>query len=339
MPSPYCAGDGHNLGNWIAKKNLTDLTDTTRGRGARTRCNPQKDNHVPLGALAPFNNIYQGQCASLPEWYSGNGCACGDFEDVYKWKPRFCALHRWNGNGFCTALGKRRLLLVGDSTMLQLFMRLNNALNATARSSCTCARQLFFGMSGTLMGRALGRLNYGTHWVPLVKAVKPDVLVVGTSSHIFGSDVFRDAIRSFAHDLDAKFPDLPVLWKASPPYGCGKAILSHYPDEDFWSTHLRPLYGYPEALERDHFVRVLLGSRVTWFDFKPMWLRTDSHPGTWAHKGSWKAPARPIPDSRNITDGFSFRGGVSLGARGDCLHQCFNGPIHYQLRVLLSLLM
>lgn len=331
MPAKYCEGDDHNLGKWIVNTNLTEGR-----RGAWPRCNPQKGYPPPLGALEPLKHMYQGQCASLPEGYSGNGCPCGDFEDLYHWKPQFCSLPTWSGNAFCSVLGKRRLLFIGDSTMLQLFIRLNNALNATTRS-CTCIRQLYFGMSGTLMGRALGRLNYGTHWVPLVEAIRPDVLVIGTGSHIFGSDVFRGAMQSFAHDL-ANFPDLPVLWKASPPFGCGKSILSHYPDEDFWSTHLRPLYGYPEALERDHFVRVLLGHRVKWFDFKPLWLRTDAHPGSWAFKGNWSASARPIPDSRNITDGFFFSGGIALGARGDCLHQCLNGPIHYQLRVLFSLI-
>jgi hypothetical protein len=53
----------------------------------------------------------------------GNACACEPSRRqqlAMEWEPNGCRLHEWSAEAFCAALGRRRLLFVGDSTMQQL---------------------------------------------------------------------------------------------------------------------------------------------------------------------------------------------------------------------------
>ena len=73
----------------------------------------------------------------------GNACACDPARREQLsllWEPSGCRLREFSAEAFCTALGDRTLLLVGDSTMQQLASVLMNELaweEAQARLSRT----------------------------------------------------------------------------------------------------------------------------------------------------------------------------------------------------------
>ena len=61
----------------------------------------------------------------------GNACACDPARREQLsllWEPSGCKLREFSAEAFCTALGDRTLLLVGDSTMQQLASVLMNGL-------------------------------------------------------------------------------------------------------------------------------------------------------------------------------------------------------------------
>lgn len=339
----HCEGEEHNAGDWV--KGLQ--SDRLEGEAVWPPCVRNTLSVPPkLGETPPHRHIFRGSDAIFGEQFSGNGCACPGFKDEYYWQPLSCNIRPWRAVDFCDALGQRVLMLVGDSTIYQLFYRLNNALYSEL-SNRTCARQVLFGESGTLVGRAMGRLNYGSRWAPLVRAAQPDILLVATGGHIFGSEPFRDVIHEFLAELNRNFPHLPLIWKASAPWGCRRELLTSPPDAKFFAHHAPPLYQHTESFERDGFVRTLLGSRAHWMDFQPLWLRTDAHPGVWHSQRNWTRdqPQKVLTTpgkkhtrlySRQQADGFAYGGPAGPGR--DCYHQCFPGPIHYLLRVLLQIL-
>jgi hypothetical protein len=328
-----CRGAEFGVGAWVAEDEAPPEPQWWPD------CDRRLGGAPPLDASDPVRKfVHRGRCKPLPEGNSGNGCLrCDGFRDRYVWQPSLCALRPWSAAGFCGALGARTLLMIGDSTVLQLFLRLNNVLAAGPRANCTCAGRLFFGASGTLEGRAMGRFGYGTAWPRLVDAVRPDILLVGVGAHIYGAHTYRAVVTSFDRELRRRYPSLTVLWRANAPFGCSHtgAPLAALPDARFWATHAPPLYNHLEAWERDGFARVLLGARVVWLEFRPLWLRADAHPGVWSgNRTEWAVAPQAVRDSRAVTDGFSFHE-PRRGAAGDCFHQCLNArPIHYLILLL-----
>jgi hypothetical protein len=70
--------------------------------------------------------------------YSG-GCSCDitmntrgivSSREKYIWEPTSCSLLAWNSSQFCSLLGSRRILIIGDSTMHQTAVELMNMLTA-----------------------------------------------------------------------------------------------------------------------------------------------------------------------------------------------------------------
>ena len=68
---------------------------------------------------------------------SNRACICDIMEntrhneslrETFKWVPDSCMLESFDGKDFCNVLGKKRLLLVGDSLMHQLASTLYNTL-------------------------------------------------------------------------------------------------------------------------------------------------------------------------------------------------------------------
>jgi hypothetical protein len=101
-------------------------------------------------------------------WYrgsAGNGfltqgggrmCACLSPPRPMCWVPSACTLAEWDPVAFCTALGTRTILFVGDSTVQQSAAALMNAvLWDGARQGVAqggrCAAQVLYGLSDTLV--------------------------------------------------------------------------------------------------------------------------------------------------------------------------------------------
>ena len=62
--------------------------------------------------------------------------------EEYSWVPEHCLLEKFTGEQFCNLLGKRRILLVGDSLMHQMASVLINILKTL---NAPCLNQLSYG--------------------------------------------------------------------------------------------------------------------------------------------------------------------------------------------------
>ena len=143
MLLPVCDGAGQNDGAW---------EEVFRTPEDKLPC---------CGVHEPRWNEQQNQCfrdahcrtLRLVE-EEHRGCTCSSAKS-FEWRPRHCRLVEWDSSHFCSVLGERRLLMVGDSTMHQHFVVLHNAIVWGAAllanaSSSDCESQLGFEFSDTL---------------------------------------------------------------------------------------------------------------------------------------------------------------------------------------------
>lgn len=138
----------------------------------------------------------------------GRGCTCSKLKRSYEWRPRTCRLVDWSSAHFCALLGsRRRVLLVGDSTMHQAFVTLHNYVRWGARSSrvgrqnkawgTDCAARIAYWSSDTLIGESygtvLGGMNRGetlTNALANVTALQaaegspPPLVLLSAGAHI-----------------------------------------------------------------------------------------------------------------------------------------------------------
>ena len=102
--------------------------------------------------------------------------------ELWSWQPRHCRMPAFGVARFCSALGSRLLLLVGDSTMFQLAFTLDALLRAS-----TCADQVEYAASDTLLHGCLGHFGRGGHWGHIVRTARrwPDVVVLNANAHVY----------------------------------------------------------------------------------------------------------------------------------------------------------
>ena len=188
--------------------------------------------------------------------FSGRGCKCDGLLNMsYEWRPIGCKLRPWNASRFCELLHGRVLLLVGDSTMEQVAHVLRSYIRwesygRTGDPDATCATNVHFGLSDTLTGETLGRLNRGRTLDYHVNKIRPGV---SAGAHIYGEDHFDAVLRHVRDGLARKYPAVRFVWKTQGPAGCGdERPLTSLPtyDSPFWAVeHALP----PTQKPRDQF--------------------------------------------------------------------------------------
>ena len=101
----------------------------------------------------------------------------------YTWQPHSCHMHAWSAEHFCKhALGQRRLLIVGDSTLLQFAWTLWNLVRGV------CDDRIEFSGADTLVGGCLGNRGFGSTFENIFRTrlpTPPDVVVLGAGAHVF----------------------------------------------------------------------------------------------------------------------------------------------------------
>jgi len=196
------------------------------------------------------------------------------------------------------------------------------------RVGADCLRRIIFFHSDTLIGIHFGINNRGSEWTEAVRRVKPDIVVIGATSHLpFLSD-FKTVLHQVSSEHQRFFPNLTLIWKTSQPGGCALRALDDLPpaQQSYWQTYEGMQYNWGQFEKYDAYARSflsdpsLVSSHV--LDLQPLHLRTDAHPG------SSPGPAS-IP-------------GISERCKIDCLHMCQPGPLdlvpvllHHMLHHLL----
>ena len=250
----------------------------------------------------------------------GHACKCGAKRlaqmQAFEWVPRACELAAWDARVFCSALGSRRVLFVGDSTILQLWAAVKNYI---VLGNGGCAARLIYDQGDTLIGRNFGKMNRGRHWEVSAAEHSPDFVLLSAGSHITNESSFRTVLTSvrdsFVNTHNANTSASPrrrqlrLIWSTHTGANCGDAPLDRLPSqlEGYWEAQrsTRSTYQHSEFEGWDGLARAAWAGVPNAFvlDLQPLWLRPDSKVGD-----------------------------------GDCIHSCLPGVMLIAARLLQQLL-
>lgn len=280
---PLCAGNEQNNGVWAELHGV-------RAQVVRKATPPCCDS----GQNAPC--LHSGL---LP--ISSQACTCHGLlrqnTTTYVWQPFRCRLLPWNASRFCERLGKKQLLFIGDSTMIQHHAMLVNRIVWDAQSSGDgahdCAAQVSFVHSDTLTMANFGRLNRGYPMRKILAGLSPrvdrrppyDVAIVNTGAHVASDADFKVLLYYMTKLVPSQFPRVKIVWKLQNPAGCSKGghPLTAPPDEQFYATHGSPTYNWRNFSRRDELAKDAFNSAMRApqvggvLDTGPMNLRADAH--------------------------------------------------------------
>ena len=321
---PLCKGNEQNDGVWAE---LHGARAQKVRRATPPCCNSRRSAPCQRSALLPI---------------SSRACTCHGLlrqNITHVWKPSRCRLLPWNASRFCERLGKKQLLFIGDSTMIQHHAMLVNRIVWDAQGSGggahDCAAQVSFVHSDTLtMAPQFGRLNRGYPIRKILAGVEPhvdrrppyDVAIVNTGAHVVSDADFKVLLHYMTKLVPSQFPLVKIVWKVQNPAGCshtGRPLASP-PDEQFYANHAGPTYNWRSFLRRDKLAKAAFNSAARApqlggvLDTAPMNLRADAHISS---HGALGRPKKP--------------GSI------DCLHLCHTadgGPLALGPQLLLHAL-
>jgi hypothetical protein len=248
----------------------------------------------------------------------------------YDWMPRDCDLVSWDASRFCEKTTNRKILFIGDSTMLQTYSTLTAMINQshlTHEECFNCTSRMTFRYSDFIVFQ--GREDNGTHLMAAVREVgfAYDIIVMGTSSsgayydgyinrqkftideEGFGNYFLPKLLEDVEYISSVRRINLKVrkpifIWKTeTPPHpGCDRYSEPLKTEElEIQSSkfHWENSFQFDKKIKK--ITKVTPDLKV--FDMSPLHLRPDAHPGN-----------------------------------EDCLHYCSPGPLNYFARVFLQAL-
>lgn len=296
---PLCNHGQHVVGDWQLQSQSDDMPPCCAHDASEIVYN---DKHVcparsaiDAGVRAARNTseglqAHDGKLAAV----GGHGCSCArsprHWQDRYAWRPSACRLPAWDAGLFCSRLGTRRVLFLGDSTMRQTFTVVVNRIAFDyirgKASAATCHDQLFFGQSDSLVKKQGDGGERGHPWQDWVQSMIPDIVIMSAGAHKLTASKFNSTLHLVLDGWTA-FPSVHFIWKTQQPGGCGATpgVVSH-----------ENAYNHGQFQTFDAMARSILPpTRV--LDVSPLYLRPDAHIGS------------------NST------------GKKDCLHLCIPGPL------------
>ena len=306
-------------GKWVYSPNRTFLTNS----GC---CNPEFQVRLD-GSTKPINCskeqyplYFQGDNKTYQQM-GGYECQCRGFVDHYIWQSPY--LPEFDPHRTCNLLGKRTVLMIGDSTMRQTASYLINMLFPAG-----CQTQLQYRMSDTLIKKNFGSFNRGGHWRDSVIQTRPlpDIVILSVGPHIkqCGSDdettLYRrvvDEVLDGITQMKQSNPELQnttFVWKTQQPSGCSKSIFLMPPEEAAQQTNSTGMFlssGHVSYSWDLYLISRLQQLEMPYLDLRMLYSRSDAHPAS--HYDSF-------------------------GRRSDCLHFC-NGPLDVVASLFQKLLL
>lgn len=216
---PICVEDDHAVGSWIYKSSNSDFMSKS------FYCCPYYplENYSFLfqsNAIAPFcgassvppngHKVFQGgyKDQGLLDVYMHmqEGCKCDAAEGMlavhererYKWVPSTCELVEWNSSDFCQILGYRTIIMIGDSTMMQVCRTIVNML---VHDNQRCTVQIKCGRQDQLVGHK----NDNYEFIELIDTHQPeDFVIFSTGAHYtsYSLDDFNTSINDVFNKID-----------------------------------------------------------------------------------------------------------------------------------------
>ena len=113
---------------------------------------------------------------------SNNNSNISDLQK-YKWQPYECSLLDWNGHQFCSLLGDRKIMIVGDSTMMQAGVTL---LNRLVDGNAPCVQSIKLVRSDALSRPTMHPAcsSNDQTFVDMMNLVKPNISIFSVGSHL-----------------------------------------------------------------------------------------------------------------------------------------------------------
>lgn len=253
-------------------------------------------------------------------WMQGDGCGStcrGHFKETYVWKSP--NLPPWDAAEFCHLLGpRRRIIMVGDSTMNQAAATLVNAVHGL------CSTQLEFFLSDTLIKEHYGAMARGWHWLDLARNQSithdGDILVLTVGAHIARKeDMYNvsEVVIQQIMTLKQERPSLTILYKTQQPGGCTTEIANVSLSPLDAGEHFVFVWHRKRNRNHNHYlfydydktvIRRLQDLHIPFLDMRMLYSRSDAHPSS----------KTPNPN--------------------DCLHFCSPGPLEVFPTLFLQLL-
>jgi hypothetical protein len=251
----------------------------------------------------------------------------------WEWRPDSCALQAFNATLFCSLLGTKKLLMVGDSTMQQTAASLYSVL-LHQEAPQSCLSRIIFELSDYVVYHP--DESRGQHFVYWCKAHQPDILVLGSSAHYDRAVKGRlNAVHS-AEFMDFFVPKLVKdieylrLW----PQFCPKRVLFKTQN----AGHLKceaspgPVFNRSSVSYAEAMLQGGVEDKYSW----------RSHSYTDAHVLQF---FRDQEKRNNESQGRAQLGVIDMSplylrpdahALGDCLHFCAPGPLDLFAQLMLA---
>ena len=228
---------------------------------------------------------YRGSESDVyPVQTGGHACSCihRNFTDEYIWTSPLLT-KEFDPKYACQLLGRRTVLIIGDSTGQQFASALMNALE-----SGNCAPQVYFSLSDTLLMRGHDR---GHFWFDELVRVQPDICIWGVGPHIWGEDDFRNVLREVVANMTA-YQDqqrqqgsakriTQFVYKTQQPAGCSEQISTLSPDEaaiDMIMHNHTELYNHRFYYDRDLYALSYLSEiNMPVIDLRMLYSRGEAH--------------------------------------------------------------
>lgn len=294
------------VGEWISVDR-----SLPRNKFNSPRCCPhQKDDpELKLHALLSSEDK---QFCMIPTLIKpgGNACQCllgnggtKTLDNSLTWHSSY--IPYWDSRQACHLLNHRRILILGDSTLNQAAAVLSEAFHVGG-----CGSAIEFDYADTLVGREMGAMNRGEHWLTAVERKKfPDIVIIGASAHIHSEANFTIAADEIVDNilfLRELHPEVTVVWKTTSPAGCTDKPSPRHPLDagQLYEWGSKDWAYWAEFYDRDtRMVKKMVSLGVPILDNRMLYSRSDAHVG-----------------------------------QHDCMHFCSPGPLDVMPQLLQMLL-
>ena len=306
---PLCRGNEHIQGKWRKIPTLQHKDFTCCGWDGedfmfnQTACGSFKygrDMPILLGSSVHY--AHTGGNACLQD-KSRNTRLIPDVREQYVWEPDMCRLAPWDGKRFCELLGRRHLVMAGDSTMVQHLATLSSMIHDHQGG---CSKRIMFLRSDYLAARQL-MMSVSD----IVESIEPDILIVNGGAHFHSMKEFQDALSAVNLTMLLAMEHVPhskVIFRGQHPghVGCReiKDLTTHYTganEKDRYDWYLHQ--GFDQEMEK--LVKYWNHQRITYWNTYPLYLRPDAH-------------------ACNFLD------------CEDCLHFALPGPLNFESNLFLT---
>jgi hypothetical protein len=231
---PLCRDSQHIRGYWapaiLDRKAFVCCESSDDDHAARSKYCGHIQHHQVF-------DIISGSHEDAPYYMHAGLHSCCEFgherlsaskRESYRWTPHTCTLTEWDAHSFCTYLGNRSMVFIGDSTMHQTAVTVTNMLVA---ANATCIQQISYALSDTLVGKELGVFNRGRTLLDIVQALRDSndsIVVLSTGPHIYTE--FESVLAEVAQTIQQlrnTTSGLTFVWRTQQPGHrlCGLATV------------------------------------------------------------------------------------------------------------------